>query len=88
MALANRYGLSLGLSHLVSLCELHVSKHIERTTAQEVIQADIDVIGLLLTAQSLNAFQLAAICLHFISTKHVVLLVFFPCILMTSCSSK
>jgi hypothetical protein len=68
MALANRYG----LPHLVSLCELYVSKQIERATAQEVIKADIDVIGLLLTAQSLNATQLAAFCLHFLSTKYDV----------------
>jgi hypothetical protein len=66
MALANRYH----LPHLVSLCELYVSKQIERATALEVVKSDIDVIGLLLTAQSLNASQLASFCLHYVSTKY------------------
>lgn len=41
----------------------------ERKTSQEVIKAEIDVIGLLLQSQTHNAKQLSAFCLHYISTN-------------------
>lgn len=56
---------------LISLFSLlsYVSKQVEKKTAQEVVKAEIDVIGILLVAQTHNAKQLAAFCLHYISTN-------------------
>src|SRR5688572_23598032 len=43
LVLANRYG----TPRLLSLCELYISKTVERETSQSILNADIDVIGLL-----------------------------------------
>jgi len=66
LELANRYG----MSRLVTLCELYISKMIEKATAQSVDKADIDVVGILYGAQSCNANQLAEFCLHFLSVNY------------------
>eukprot|EP01129_Flabellula_baltica_P013675 TRINITY_DN639_c0_g1_i1.p1 TRINITY_DN639_c0_g1~~TRINITY_DN639_c0_g1_i1.p1 ORF type:complete len:692 (-),score=158.54 TRINITY_DN639_c0_g1_i1:21-2096(-) len=66
MMLANQYG----LSRLVSLCELYISKEIETSTTNDITEADIDIIGILLLAQAANAKQLEAFCLHFISNNY------------------
>eukprot|EP01130_Rhizamoeba_saxonica_P016412 TRINITY_DN7581_c0_g1_i1.p1 TRINITY_DN7581_c0_g1~~TRINITY_DN7581_c0_g1_i1.p1 ORF type:complete len:678 (+),score=138.23 TRINITY_DN7581_c0_g1_i1:112-2145(+) len=58
------------LSRLVTLCELYISKEVEEATTDDITNADIDVIGLLLFAQHCNALQLAAFCLHFISNNY------------------
>jgi len=60
----------LGVPRLVTLCELHMSKVIERAVQDGIAKADVDVIGILVHAQAHNAQQLAAFCLHFISTNY------------------
>jgi Rho family protein len=54
---------------LLTLCELYASKMVERRTSKDIVKSDVDVIGLLLTAQAHHAKQLEAFCLHFISTN-------------------
>ena len=66
LELANRFG----TPRLVALCELYISKMVEKATAISVDKADIDVIGLLQFAQKCGANQLAAFCLHFISVNY------------------
>eukprot|EP01087_Luapelamoeba_hula_P022770 TRINITY_DN8241_c0_g1_i1.p1 TRINITY_DN8241_c0_g1~~TRINITY_DN8241_c0_g1_i1.p1 ORF type:complete len:756 (+),score=147.38 TRINITY_DN8241_c0_g1_i1:39-2306(+) len=66
MILANKYG----LPRLVTLCELYISKEIEAATRQDIVKADIDVVGLLLTSQAHNADQLSQFCLHFLSSNY------------------
>jgi len=58
------------ISRLRTLCELYISKMIERACKTDITKADIDVIGLLHLAQSHNAKQLADFCLHFIATNY------------------
>ena len=66
LSLANEYG----KSGLISLCEIFISKNIDKSVAQGIENADIDTIGLLLLAQTYEANQLANFCLHFISTNY------------------
>jgi len=61
---------SLNLPRLVSLCELYISKTIEKETIEGIERANIDVIGILNLANTCRARQLAAFCLHFISTNY------------------
>jgi len=56
--------------HLVTLCELFTTKMIERRTKDDIIKADVDIVGLLGTAQRCGASQLTAFCLHFLSTNY------------------
>ncbi|XP_077869062.1 rho-related protein racA-like [Saccoglossus kowalevskii] len=56
---------------LINLCELYITKEIERSTAANIAEADIDVIGLLHSAQIHNADQLSDWCCHFISTNYM-----------------
>ena len=62
---ANRFG----VKRLVTLLELFLSKKVEKSTDKSTRKSDFDVIGLLLTAQTHNANQLANFCLHFISSS-------------------
>jgi len=66
LALANEYG----LTRLVTLCELFITKQVEVATTDDISKADIDIIGLLLAAQLHRAPQLANFCLHFISSNY------------------
>jgi len=66
LSLANEYG----LTRLITLCELYISKQVEVATANDISKADIDIIGLLLTSQLHNAPQLEKFCLHFISSNY------------------
>jgi len=66
MSLSNRFG----ITRLITLCELHMSKVVERETENNIEKADIDIVGLLLQAQQANARQLAAFCLHFVSANY------------------
>jgi len=66
LQLASRWG----TQHLVTLCELFATKMIERRTKDDIIKADVDIIGMLLTAQKCGASQLAAFCLHFLCTNY------------------
>jgi len=70
MILANRFG----MSRLVTLCELYISKDVEVATRVDIIKADIDVIGLLLVSQTHNAPQLAAFCSHFIYSNYQLMI--------------
>ncbi|CAL1534791.1 unnamed protein product [Lymnaea stagnalis] len=54
---------------LVNLCELYISKEVDRACQSRIERAEIDVIGLLNTAHIFNAKQLVTFCLHFISTN-------------------
>ena len=47
MVLADEYG----QKRLVNLCELYITKEIDRSVTKRIERAEIDVIGLLLTAQ-------------------------------------
>eukprot|EP01132_Coremiostelium_polycephalum_P003298 gene3298-4130_t len=66
MVLANRFG----LSRLVSLCELYISKEIEKATTVGIFRSELDIIGLLICAKAHNADQLTKFCLHFISSNY------------------
>lgn len=56
---------------LVELCELFISKHVDVTTRDRIEKADIDICGLLQTAHTFGAPQLAAFCLHFIASNFI-----------------
>ena len=58
-------------SRLISWCEYLMTKTIERAVEQSIENADLDIIGLLLTAQRHNAKQLEKFLLHFICTNYV-----------------
>ncbi|KAJ5068650.1 hypothetical protein M0811_02593 [Anaeramoeba ignava] len=66
MSLGNRFQ----MPRLVTLCELYISKIVEVATRNDIIKADIDVIGILVESQDANAQQLEKFCLHFISTNY------------------
>jgi len=66
VVLANKYG----IPRLITLCELYISKQVEVATKDDIANADIDVIGLLTCAQTHNAEQLAAFCLHFVASNY------------------
>jgi len=53
LVLANEFG----LTRLITLCELYITKQVEVTTANDITKADIDVIGLLLLSQFHNVPQ-------------------------------
>jgi ubiquitin-protein ligase len=59
----------LGASRLVSLCELYLTKVIDRSVTTQIEKSDFDVVGLLNIAHQNNAPQLVTFCLHFISTN-------------------
>jgi len=67
MTLSHRYG----ITRLISLTELFISKMVERETESSITDAKIDVIGILHLAQECEAKQLAAFCLHFISSNYI-----------------
>jgi Rho family protein len=66
LVLSNEYC----IERLITLCELYISKEVDRAIADGIEKADINVIGLLLNSQQHNAPQLAQFCLHFISTNY------------------
>jgi Rho family protein len=47
MLLADEYG----QSRLIDICELYITREVDRSTSKQIKKAEIDVIGLLLTAQ-------------------------------------
>jgi Rho family protein len=47
MVLADEYG----QSRLIDICELYITREVDRSTSKQIKKAEIDVIGLLLTAQ-------------------------------------
>lgn len=67
MVLADEYG----QKRLVNLCELYITKEVDRSVTKQIEKSDIDVIGLLLTSQIYNAEQLSNWCLHFISSNYI-----------------
>ncbi|XP_071100779.1 rho-related protein racA-like [Haliotis cracherodii] len=56
---------------LVNLCELYFTKEVDRSCTKNIEKSNVDVIGLLLTAQRCNAAQLSKWCLHFISSNYI-----------------
>lgn len=68
MVLADEYG----QSRLIDLCELYITKEVDRSVAKQIEKSEIDVIGLLLTAQMYNADQLSGWCLHFIASNYTI----------------
>ncbi|XP_021345136.1 rho-related protein racA-like [Mizuhopecten yessoensis] len=66
ICLADEYG----QHRLMNLCELNVTKEINRSVATNIGKAEIDVIGHLQKAQKYNAEQLSSWCFHFISTNY------------------
>ena len=42
LELANQYV----MPRLTALCELYISKHVERATSESIAQADVDIIGI------------------------------------------
>jgi len=59
-----------GLSRLITLCELYITKQVEVATTTDITKANIDVVGLLLSSQKHNAHQLEKFCFHFISSNY------------------
>ncbi|KAK6182095.1 hypothetical protein SNE40_009857 [Patella caerulea] len=68
LVLADEYD----VPRLVNLCELYITKAVDRSCAQSIENMDIDVVSLLHTAQLHNADQLAKFCLHFIASNYLV----------------
>jgi len=73
LVLANRWG----LTRLVTLCELYISKAVDRAVADGINKAiekgEIDIVGLLPLSQDFNAPQLEAFMKHFLSTNYSVI---------------
>ncbi|XP_060562983.1 rho-related protein racA-like [Ruditapes philippinarum] len=67
LVLADEYG----QHRLVNLCELYITKEVDRSVTKQIEKSEIDVIGLLLTSQAYNAKQLADWCLFFISSNYI-----------------
>jgi Rho family protein len=68
LMLANQYV----LRRLMSLCELYITKAVDKACAKSIADADINIIDLLLVSQLHNANQLSGWCLHFISSNYLV----------------
>jgi len=60
------------VDRLVSLCELYISKEVERATALDIVKAEISIVELLHIAKECNAAQLQAFCLHFLCVNNQV----------------
>lgn len=68
MILANQYV----QPRLSTLCQLYVTKQVDKACAKSIAEADINIIDLLLLSQLHNAGQLSGWCLHFISSNYLV----------------
>ncbi|EDO36553.1 predicted protein [Nematostella vectensis] len=68
LVLADRFG----LPRLVTLCELYITKRVDRMIQKKVADSTSDVINLLNMAQVYNADQLAQWCRHFIASNYSV----------------
>ena len=66
LALADRFQ----QPRLASLCELYISKAVEKATADSIRDADCDLVGLTDMSSRLNAPQLRTFCLHFLSVNY------------------
>mmetsp|Transcript_4259 Transcript_4259/g.6706 ORF Transcript_4259/g.6706 Transcript_4259/m.6706 type:complete len:1197 (-) Transcript_4259:91-3681(-) len=58
----------MGAPRLVSLCELYITKLIDRAVTDQIEKSTVDVVGILNTARSHNAHQLVGFCRHFIAS--------------------
>eukprot|EP00735_Rhodelphis_limneticus_P014700 TRINITY_DN8772_c0_g1::TRINITY_DN8772_c0_g1_i1::g.23869::m.23869 TRINITY_DN8772_c0_g1::TRINITY_DN8772_c0_g1_i1::g.23869 ORF type:complete len:772 (-),score=142.47,sp/P34147/RACA_DICDI/38.57/4e-90,sp/P34147/RACA_DICDI/43.85/9e-27,Ras/PF00071.17/9e-43,BTB/PF00651.26/2.5e-05,BTB/PF00651.26/4e-17,BTB/PF00651.26/1,BTB/PF00651.26/9.6e+03,Miro/PF08477.8/1e-10,BACK/PF07707.10/3.3e+03,BACK/PF07707.10/0.035,Polyoma_coat2/PF00761.15/0.24,Polyoma_coat2/PF00761.15/1.6e+03,Ndc1_Nup/PF09531.5/16 TRINITY_DN8772 len=58
------------LGRLTSLCEIALTKYIERHTAQRILRSELDVVSILELSQLHGSTQLTAFCLHFISVNY------------------
>ncbi len=52
------------MSRLMSLCELYISKHVERATKHSIAKADVDVIGEVIHSLSYQPKQLTLMAVH------------------------
>eukprot|EP01127_Copromyxa_protea_P013061 TRINITY_DN3470_c0_g1_i1.p1 TRINITY_DN3470_c0_g1~~TRINITY_DN3470_c0_g1_i1.p1 ORF type:complete len:592 (-),score=112.57 TRINITY_DN3470_c0_g1_i1:19-1794(-) len=59
-----------GVPRLLTLCELYITKEVERATAEDIKNSDISVVDILLLSQQHGATQLEEFCLHFISSNY------------------
>ncbi|XP_069121947.1 rho-related protein racA-like isoform X2 [Argopecten irradians] len=66
LVLADEYG----QKRVMNLCELYITKEVDKSVTKNIEKSEIDVIGLLHTSQTYNADQLSGWCLHFISTNY------------------
>merc|ERR1711988_557048 len=62
LVLADRFA----VPRLVALCELYISKAIERATADSISKSPLDISGVVMTAQHCNAMQLFEFGMHFL----------------------
>lgn len=62
LVLADRFA----VPRLVALCELYISKAIERATADSISKSPLDISGVVMTAQHCNAMQLFQFGMHFL----------------------
>jgi transcription termination factor NusB len=66
LSVASRYG----LSRLVNLCELYLSKTVETATAQSIQHCELDLVQVLLVADDARANQLVDFILHWFCTNY------------------
>jgi len=66
LALADRFG----LTRLVTLCELYITKWIDENTRVDITTSDVDVVSILEHAERHNAGQLADFCRHFLASNY------------------
>ncbi|XP_031551057.1 rho-related protein racA-like [Actinia tenebrosa] len=68
MVLADRFC----LPRLVTLCELYITKKVDKMIEKKVSDGAEYVVNLLLLSQAHNAHQLSNWCLHFIATNYLI----------------
>jgi len=68
LRIADRFG----LTRLVTLCELYITKHIERSIQDKIRDSNVNIYEVLQFASAFNATQLSAFCLHFIGSNYTV----------------
>ena len=61
------------MPRLVALCELYISKAIERATADSISKSPLDISGVVMTAKYCNAMQLFQFGMHFLRVNYQAL---------------
>jgi hypothetical protein len=64
------YSNKFGITRIITLCEIFLSKWIERETSLGIENAEVNIIGLLNFSQLHNSKQLIDFCLHLITTNY------------------
>jgi cell division control protein 42 len=65
-----RHAHEFGLTRLVSLCELQLTKVVDAAVATQIAKSQVDVVGMLNLAVATGANQLEAWCLFFIGSNY------------------